>query len=39
MGALHDGHASLIERAVREQMTPDQIKRAIKQWRADEYRV
>ncbi len=29
----------LVDRAAREQMTPDQIKRAVKQWRADLYRT
>ncbi|HEY1337986.1 MAG TPA: DUF6526 family protein [Bryobacteraceae bacterium] len=30
---------ALAQRAAEEKMTPDAIKRAVKQWRADEYRV
>jgi hypothetical protein len=31
--------ASLLERAVRERLSPDQIKREVKQWRADTLRT
>jgi hypothetical protein len=37
--ASDDELGDLLTRAVREQMTPDAIKRAVKQWRADLYRV